>query len=308
MKNNLIYTEIDVNNNKIKVMRINDVDYISLTDLAKYSNTSVVNSAISKYKESVYNLSNKVQEYLSNFEFLKSNISQEIKENLASEFSKIENSIQKIRTNEDNSSYTYTLEDIESDLAKIKLAIDKGATTNEEIRNIFEKIVELRTVGLENVKINRDVEIELGHLSGWCQDSVNKINDLAEKFDDLRNIGFEDIKTRLLQSEKSKASVIEFNGRIENALKHLVKHATNQDMKIAELNKKIELMAQAQSENFNPSQFIDIFYENMTQTKMLSNRVEIIEDKINAIQNSVEKLINYVDKKQRKFAKEIIYN
>ena len=34
MKNNLIYTEIDVNNNKIKVMRINDVDYISLTDLA----------------------------------------------------------------------------------------------------------------------------------------------------------------------------------------------------------------------------------------------------------------------------------
>ena len=38
MKNNTIQTEMDVNNNKIKVMRINDVDYISLTDLAKYSN------------------------------------------------------------------------------------------------------------------------------------------------------------------------------------------------------------------------------------------------------------------------------
>jgi hypothetical protein len=38
MKNNLIQTEMDVNNNKIRVMRINDVDYISLTDLAKYSN------------------------------------------------------------------------------------------------------------------------------------------------------------------------------------------------------------------------------------------------------------------------------
>lgn len=37
MKNNLIQTELDVNN-KIRVMRINDVDYISLTDLAKYSN------------------------------------------------------------------------------------------------------------------------------------------------------------------------------------------------------------------------------------------------------------------------------
>lgn len=38
MKNNLIQTELDVNNNKIRAMRINDVDYISLTDLAKYSN------------------------------------------------------------------------------------------------------------------------------------------------------------------------------------------------------------------------------------------------------------------------------
>lgn len=38
MKNNLIQTELDVNNNKIRIMRINDVDYISLTDLAKYSN------------------------------------------------------------------------------------------------------------------------------------------------------------------------------------------------------------------------------------------------------------------------------
>ena len=38
MKNNLIQTEFDVNNNKIRVMRINDVDYISFTDLTKYSN------------------------------------------------------------------------------------------------------------------------------------------------------------------------------------------------------------------------------------------------------------------------------
>jgi len=38
MKNNLIQTEIDVNNNKIGIMRIGDVDYISLTDLAKYAN------------------------------------------------------------------------------------------------------------------------------------------------------------------------------------------------------------------------------------------------------------------------------
>lgn len=39
MKNNLVKTEIDVKNNKVGIMRIGDVDYISLTDLAKYSNS-----------------------------------------------------------------------------------------------------------------------------------------------------------------------------------------------------------------------------------------------------------------------------
>lgn len=252
-------------------------------------------SNIDKQNSNIDNLSNKVQEYLSNFEYLKSNISQEIKENLASEFTKIESAIRRIKTIDENSNYSYTLEDVESDLAKIRLTIEKNAANSEEFKNLFEKIIELRTVGLENVKINRDVETELGNLSGWFKDTVIKIDDLAERFDDLRNSGFEDIKTRLLQSEKSKANVLEFNAKIENALKHIIRNSQAQDLKIAELTKKVELLTQAQGDSFNPNQFIDIFYENMTQTKMLSNRVEIIEDKINSIQNAVERLISYVE-------------
>ena len=38
MKNNTIKTEIEVINNKIRIMRIGNIDYISITDLAKYSN------------------------------------------------------------------------------------------------------------------------------------------------------------------------------------------------------------------------------------------------------------------------------
>ncbi len=38
MKKELIKAEINVNNNKIGILRIGDTDYISLTDLAKYSN------------------------------------------------------------------------------------------------------------------------------------------------------------------------------------------------------------------------------------------------------------------------------
>ena len=250
---------------------------------------------IDKQNSNIDNLSSKVQEYLSNFEFLKSNISQEIKDNLASEFSKIEASIKKVKTNSETSNYSYTLEDIESDLAKIRLAIEKNAANAEEFKSLFEKIIELRAVGLENVKINRDVETELGHLTGWFKDTVVKIDDLAERFDDMNKIGLEDIKTRMIQSEKSKTNIMEFNLKIEKALRHIIKTAQIQDNKVDELSKKVELLTQAQNDNFNPAQFIDIFYENMTQTKMLSNRVEIIEDKINSIQNAVEKLISYVE-------------
>ena len=38
MKDNLIKTEMNVNNKKIGVMRIGNEEYISLTDLAKYAN------------------------------------------------------------------------------------------------------------------------------------------------------------------------------------------------------------------------------------------------------------------------------
>ncbi len=252
-------------------------------------------SLIDEQNLNIDNLSNKVQEYLSNFEFLKSNISQEIKENLASEFEKIDTAIKRIRTADENSNYTYTLEDVESDLAKIRLNVEKSLAGNDEVKNLVEKTIELRTVALENIKINRDVESELGHLSGWFKDAVSKIDDLNNKVEDIQNIGFEDIRTRLVQSEKSKANVLEFTGKVENALKHVIKTGQTRDAKIEELSKKLELISQAQAENFNPSQFIDIFYENMTQTKMLSNRVEIIEDKINTIQNAVEKLLGYVE-------------
>ena len=40
MKNGVIKTELDVNNNLVGIMRVDNVDYISLTDLAMYANAS----------------------------------------------------------------------------------------------------------------------------------------------------------------------------------------------------------------------------------------------------------------------------
>ena len=38
MKEEIVVTQIDVNSNKVGIMRVNNVDYISLTDLANYAN------------------------------------------------------------------------------------------------------------------------------------------------------------------------------------------------------------------------------------------------------------------------------
>lgn len=38
MKKESIVTEMNVNNNKVSIMRVNNIDYISITDLAKYAN------------------------------------------------------------------------------------------------------------------------------------------------------------------------------------------------------------------------------------------------------------------------------
>ena len=40
MENDLIITKMNVNDNEISVMRVGNIDYISLTDLASYSNPS----------------------------------------------------------------------------------------------------------------------------------------------------------------------------------------------------------------------------------------------------------------------------
>ena len=49
MDNKLVKTELNVKNNLIKIMRVNNVDYISLTDLARYKNPNDPSDVIKKW-------------------------------------------------------------------------------------------------------------------------------------------------------------------------------------------------------------------------------------------------------------------
>ncbi|MBR1617586.1 hypothetical protein IJ670_05475 [bacterium] len=178
------------------------------------------------------NLTNKVQEYISNFEYLKGNISQEIREGLDKDFTKIRDQIKRLYSKDENPSYDYNLEDIETDLANIRLSIEKNVATSSSVESLYSKMNELRTVGLENVKISRDTEKELEHVSGWFKDINEKIVEITRKIDDIQNNGFEEIKTRILQSEKSKTASTEHASRVERALNILL----NNDKKLKEKN------------------------------------------------------------------------
>lgn len=49
IKNEIIKTELNVINNRISIMRVNNTDYICLTDLARYKNKSNPGDVIIKW-------------------------------------------------------------------------------------------------------------------------------------------------------------------------------------------------------------------------------------------------------------------
>ena len=49
MKKELISTQMNVNNTLINIMRVKDIDYISLTDLARYKNPLTPGDVIIKW-------------------------------------------------------------------------------------------------------------------------------------------------------------------------------------------------------------------------------------------------------------------
>jgi len=70
MKNYLIKTKLNVINNKIKIMRVNDIDYISLTDLARYKDKERTDYIIQNWMRSTNSiLFLGTWEYLNNEKF-----------------------------------------------------------------------------------------------------------------------------------------------------------------------------------------------------------------------------------------------
>ena len=180
----------------------------------------------------------------------------------------------------------YTIKDIESDLAKIRLGLEK----NNKLTNFKEfaaRLIELKNINLENSKISRVIGADIMKFDSWLKNTTAKIELLAAKIEKSEKIKMEDLKTRLMQSDKNQA----MPQKLEEAVMSIYKKYRSQETKIDELMTKIDILSQKQADSFDVKEFIDVFYDNTKKQENLVSRMDSIEDKMDLIQGKIDHII-----------------
>ena len=264
------------------------------------------------------NYLSKIDEYLTNVEYLKNNLSEDLREcieaqimdlqdkfeallnakndetrvdtfNIVQKVSNVESNINKITTNiskmissGDDTSYAYSLQDVESDIAKLRLTIERNLK-GDNYKEFINRLIELKNINIENNKLNHTLEGQMSHLNGWFKSTSQKLETLTQQIENAERMSMEEIKTRLIRSEKSPDGA-----KIEEVSKRQFSY-------LEDLDEKLNVLLQRQTSEFDPTSFIDVTYENMKQTKELSSRMDELEVKIDKIQGYMEKIIAYIE-------------
>ena len=174
---------------------------------------------------------------------------------------KIESVLVKTDDDDDENEETYTLSDIESDIAKIRLSIEKYNKLSN-FKEFASRLVELKNINLENAKISRVIGADIMRFDSWLKNTTAKIDVLAAKIEKSEKIKMEDLKTRLIQSEKNQA----MPQKLEEAIMSIYKKYRTQETKIEDLINKIETLSQKQTDTFDVKEFIDLFYDTTKKT------------------------------------------
>ncbi len=260
----------------------------------------------------------KINEYLTNVEYLKNNLSEDLKDcienqvnnlhekfkdelktknqetkidtynliqkvtNVESNIDKITSDISKIINTNDETNYDYSLQDVESDIAKLRLTIEKNLK-GDNYKEFINRLIELKNINIENNKLNHALEGQMSHLNNWFKSAAQKLEGLSEQIENAEKMNMEEIKTRLIRSEKSPDG-----GKIEEATRRQISY-------LEDLDEKLNVLLQRQQDGFDPNSFIDVTYENMKQTKELASRMDEMEVKIDKIQGYMEKIVAYIE-------------
>ena len=317
--------------NTIKNQEFKDsIEYLKehIETIAKETNESITDkiNEISDKREQSNNEKNidvseylsKINEYLTNVEYLKNNLSEDLREcieaqvldlqdkfdsalsakndeakvetyNLIQRVSNVENNIDKIAVDiskiinsNDETSYAYSLQDVESDIAKLRLTIEKNLK-GDNYKEFINRLIELKNINIENNKLNHTLEGQMNHLNNWFKSAAQKLEGLSQQIENAEKMSMEEIKARLVRSEKSAEGT-----KIDEATRRQISY-------LEDLDEKLNVLIQRQQDGFDPNSFIDVTYENMKQTKELAGRMDEMEVKIDKIQGYMEKIVAYIE-------------
>ncbi len=201
---------------------------------------------------------------------------------------KIYSQLNEIKANSGDGSYDYTLKDVESDIAKLRLVLEKGGNS-EVVKNLSA----LKSVISDNMKINQNVDQQLSYVNNWLRAAAKTMEILAHKVDKAEKIAQEEIKARLLQTEQNRGGLSQ--DKLDGITANLVKKYKIQEMRLDNIDEKITSLLQKHGEEPDMKAFIDVFYESISQTKSLTTRVENIENQLASLQKNMEKIISYIE-------------
>ncbi|MCD8024497.1 MAG: hypothetical protein LUE64_03075, partial [Candidatus Gastranaerophilales bacterium] len=205
---------------------------------------------------------------------------------LINKISKIEAVLVKGDNDSGEQESAYTLADVESDIAKIRLGIEKSNKLSN-FKEFASRLIELKNINLENAKISRVIGADIMRFDSWLKNTTAKIELLANKIDKSEKIKMEDLKSRIMLNEKNQA----MPQKLEEAVMSIYKKYRIQETKIDDLANKIEGMKD-QSNSFDFKEFIDLVYDNTQKTQNLMSRIDGMEDKMDLIQAKIDHIIS----------------
>lgn len=272
---NSISSKIDTNSINTSEKLINIISDSSNESAQKFevmvnqASERIASTIIDNVKNNLVN----IETYLENFQKRKENQPASLGADTATKISedindKLNDILNKAAKKTDDS---YSMSDLEADLAKLRLSVEKS---------------------------NKNIGADFQNIGGWLKNTNSRLENLSnmvgmlsKKIENTEKLGLEEVKTRLVQSERDHVAP----QKIEEALNGVYKKYKIQEMRLDEINEKMTSILQKQSEGFDVKSFIDLFYDNTTQTKSLASRVDNIENKLNTISKNIEKIISYID-------------
>ena len=245
---------------------LNNLDYAKPQDLE--DNTDILIGIIrERIKENADNQNSILNNHFAKLEQNLSNNDSNIL------IQKIYEKLQKIQDKEN-----YGLSEVEDDIRNIKIAVDRTNSID-----MIKNLTAVKTLTSDNIKLNQHVEQQLSYVNNWLRGAAKAMEILAHKVDKVEKItaGNEGLS---IDTEK-----------FDNVAVNLAQKYKIQEMRLDDIGEKINALIQKQGEDIDMTSFIKVFHESVKQTNALASRIDSIENRMNSLQKSLERIVAFIE-------------